>query len=60
MRAETSSYTPEPPFNAGSPETAGEAVVQSLMQLGKPLLDAFQTQTQKVAAGLKVEHKLDS
>jgi hypothetical protein len=30
-----------------------------LMQLGKPLLDAFQTQTQKVAAQLNVETKLD-
>jgi len=43
-------YTPEPPFNAGTPETAGEEIVQSLMQFGQPLLDAFQAQTQKVAA----------
>lgn len=53
-------YTPEPPFNAGTPETAGEEVVRSLMQFGKPLLDAFQTQTQKVAAQLNTENKLDS
>lgn len=52
-------YTTEPPFNAGTPETAGEEVVRSLIQLGKPLLDAFQTQTQKVAAGLNAETKLD-
>ena len=52
-------YTPEPPFDAGTPETAGEEVVRSLMQLGKPLLDAFQTQTQKIAAGLNAETKLD-
>jgi cyclohexyl-isocyanide hydratase len=52
-------YTPEPPFNAGTPETAGEEVVRSLMQLGKPLLDAFQAQTQKVSAGLNTENKLD-
>jgi cyclohexyl-isocyanide hydratase len=45
-------YTPEPPFNAGTPETAGEEVVRSLMQFGKLLLDAFQTQTYKVAAHL--------
>jgi cyclohexyl-isocyanide hydratase len=53
-------YTPEPPFNAGTSETAGEEVVRSLMQFGKPLLDAFQTQTQKVAAQLNAENKLDS
>ncbi|GAB4367594.1 MAG: DJ-1/PfpI family protein [Elainellaceae cyanobacterium] len=52
-------YTPEPPFNAGTPETAGEEVVRSLMQLGKPLLDAFLVQTRKVAAGLNAENKLD-
>jgi cyclohexyl-isocyanide hydratase len=51
-------YTPEPPFDAGTPETAGEEVVRSLMQLGKPLLDTFQTQTQKVAAGLNTENKI--
>jgi cyclohexyl-isocyanide hydratase len=51
-------YTPEPPFNAGTPETADEDVVRSLMQLGKPLLDAFQTQTQKVAARLNAENKI--
>ncbi|HEY9826670.1 MAG TPA: DJ-1/PfpI family protein [Stenomitos sp.] len=48
-------YMPEPPFNAGTPETAGEAVVQSLMQFGKPLLDTFLVQTKKVAAGLDAE-----
>ena len=53
-------YTPEPPFNAGTPETAGEAVVRSLMQFGKPLLDIFLAQTQKVAAGLNTENKLES
>lgn len=34
-------YDPEPPFRAGTPETAGKEVVKSLMQVGKPLLDAF-------------------
>jgi len=43
-------YTPEPPFNAGTPETAGEEVVRSLIQFGKPLLDSFLVQTQKLAA----------
>lgn len=53
-------YTPEPPFNAGTPETAGEEVARSLMQFGKPLLDIFLAQTQKVAAGLNAENKLES
>ncbi|MBF2029575.1 MAG: DJ-1/PfpI family protein [Oscillatoriales cyanobacterium C42_A2020_001] len=51
-------YMPEPPFNAGSPKTAGREVVHSLMQFGKPLLDTFLVQTQKVAAGLNVENKI--
>lgn len=53
-------YTPEPPFNAGTPETAGEDVVRSLMEVGKPLLDMFLVQTQKVAAQLNTENKLHS
>ena len=48
-------YNPEPPFNAGTPETAGEAIVQPFMQAGKPLLDAFQTQTTNTAAQLQLE-----
>ncbi|NJO43388.1 MAG: DJ-1/PfpI family protein [Cyanobacteria bacterium RU_5_0] len=47
-------YNPEPPFNAGTPETAGEDIVQPLMQLGKPLLDAFLRQTRETAAQLKL------
>lgn len=46
-------YDPEPPFHAGIPETAGKDVVQSLLQLGKPLLDAFLAQTQETAAQLQ-------
>jgi cyclohexyl-isocyanide hydratase len=48
-------YVPEPPFNAGSPETAGDEIVQSLMQFGKPLLDAFLAQTKDSAAQLNLE-----
>jgi cyclohexyl-isocyanide hydratase len=51
-------YMPEPPFNVGTPETADEEVVRSLIQLGKPLLDTFLVQTQKVAAGLNAESKI--
>jgi cyclohexyl-isocyanide hydratase len=50
-------YTPEPPFNAGTPETAGEEVVKTLMQFGQPLLDAFLAQTQASAARLKLENQ---
>ncbi|MDJ0708658.1 MAG: DJ-1/PfpI family protein [Leptolyngbyaceae cyanobacterium MO_188.B28] len=48
-------YDPAPPFNAGTPETAGEAVAQSLIQAGKPLLDAFLAQTKETAEQLKLE-----
>jgi len=46
-------YTPEPPFNAGTPATAGKEIVRPLLQFGKPLLDAFLAQTQEIAAQLK-------
>jgi cyclohexyl-isocyanide hydratase len=49
-------YVPEPPFNAGSPETAGEEIVRPLLQFGKPLLDAFLAQTKEAAAQLKLEN----
>jgi cyclohexyl-isocyanide hydratase len=48
-------YTPDPPFNAGTPETAGKKIVGSLMQLGKPLLDAFMAQTKNTATQLNLE-----
>jgi cyclohexyl-isocyanide hydratase len=49
-------YNPEPPFNAGTPETAGEEVVQPLIQFGKPLLEAFLAQTRETAIQLKLEN----
>jgi cyclohexyl-isocyanide hydratase len=49
-------YVPEPPFNAGSPETAGDQIVQPLMQFGKPLLEAFLAQTKDTATHLKLEN----
>jgi cyclohexyl-isocyanide hydratase len=49
-------YIPEPPFNAaGAPETAGEEIVQPLMRLGKPLLDAFLAQTKDTVSQLKLK-----
>ncbi len=49
-------YVPEPPFNAGSPETAGDEIVQSLIQFSKPLLDAFLAQTKDTAIHLNLEN----
>ncbi|HEY9735520.1 MAG TPA: DJ-1/PfpI family protein [Trichocoleus sp.] len=46
-------YDPAPPFNAGTPETAGQSIVQPLIQFGKPLLDAFMAQTKATAAQLE-------
>jgi cyclohexyl-isocyanide hydratase len=45
-------YNPKPPFSAGTPETAGEGVVQSLMQIGRPLLEVFLAQTKATAEQL--------
>jgi cyclohexyl-isocyanide hydratase len=41
-------YDPQPPFNSGTPETAGTAAVQQLSEFGKPLIDAFLTQTKAI------------
>lgn len=41
-------YAPQPPFVAGTPETAGEETAQSLLQLGEPLIAAFLKQTQEI------------
>ena len=48
-------YTPDPPFNAGAPDTAGQKIVGSLMQFGKPLLDAFMAQTRDTISQLNRE-----
>ena len=44
-------YNPQPPFNAGTPE-AEEAVTRSLLQLGKPMIDAFLKQAKEIAITL--------
>lgn len=43
-------YSPEPPFTAGTPHTAGEQVMASLMQAGQSLVDAFWHQTREIAS----------
>jgi cyclohexyl-isocyanide hydratase len=47
-------YQPEPPFDAGTPETAGRQVVHQLMTFGKPLVDAFLVQMQETTTRLKL------
>ena len=47
-------YDPKPPYNTGTPETAGEEIMQSLMQFGAPLLNAFMTQTKQTATQLGI------
>jgi cyclohexyl-isocyanide hydratase len=42
-------YDPKPPFNAGTPETAGKETVETLMRFGKPMIDAFLFQTKEIA-----------
>ncbi|MEM8676726.1 MAG: DJ-1/PfpI family protein [Cyanobacteria bacterium P01_G01_bin.67] len=39
-------YAPQPPYNSGTPDTAGSQTVESLLQVGKPLIDAFAKQVQ--------------
>ena len=45
-------YRPDPPFNAGTPDTAGQKIVDLLMQFGKPLFDAFVAQTRDTVSQL--------
>ncbi|MGB3766207.1 MAG: DJ-1/PfpI family protein [Phormidesmis sp.] len=42
-------YSPEPPFTTGTPQTAGEKVMASLMQEGQSFVDAFWSQTRETA-----------
>lgn len=41
-------YDPQPPFQAGTPETAETEIKNLLLQLGNPLIDAFLRQTQQI------------
>jgi cyclohexyl-isocyanide hydratase len=42
-------YNPAPPFNAGSPENAGDVLVQQVKKLGEELIQASLAQTQAIA-----------
>ena len=46
-------YDPQPPFNSGTPQTADPKTVQALLQAGKPLIDAFQHQTEALIQNLE-------
>lgn len=41
-------YDPQPPFGAGTLDTAETEIVNSLLQLGNPLIEAFLQQTQAI------------
>lgn len=49
-------YAPEPPFDAGTPETAGREIARSLVEFGKPLIEAFLAQTRETAAQFQLEN----
>lgn len=41
-------YNPAPPFNAGSPETAGEVLIERVKALAQPLLEASMAEIQQL------------
>ena len=45
-------YDPQPPFNSGTPLTANPKTTQALLQAGKPLIDAFKSQTETLTQDL--------
>jgi len=47
-------YNPAPPFNVGSPESAGEALVEQVKKLGEPMIKASLAQTKQTAKLLGV------
>ena len=42
-------YSPQPPFDSGTPETADSHITKALLQAGKPLIDAFMQQTKAMS-----------
>lgn len=45
-------YNPAPPYNTGSPENAGEVLVEQVKKFGEPLLKATLAQTTATAANI--------
>ncbi|NEQ75836.1 MAG: DJ-1/PfpI family protein [Okeania sp. SIO2C9] len=46
-------YNPMPPFDAGTPEKAGNEIVEPLLQFEKPLIEAFLHQIQETMLKIK-------
>jgi cyclohexyl-isocyanide hydratase len=49
-------YNPAPPFNAGSPESAGEILVEQVNKFGEQLIEASLAATKQTALGLGINH----
>jgi len=47
-------YMPEPPFNAGSPNAGGVDLTGQLLQLGKPMIEAFEVEVNATALRLGI------
>ncbi|MBW4458025.1 MAG: DJ-1/PfpI family protein [Nostoc indistinguendum CM1-VF10] len=45
-------YNPLPPFDVGSPEKAGSRLVQAVLNVAKPLIEASNTASQQAASSL--------
>ena len=49
-------YNPAPPFDTGSPEMAGEVLVEKVKKLGEQLIEASLIETQQTATRLGIDH----
>lgn len=49
-------YNPAPPFNAGSPENAGDVLVEQVKKFGEELIQASKAQTEAIASLLSIRH----
>jgi cyclohexyl-isocyanide hydratase len=49
-------YNPAPPFNAGSPESAGEILVEQVNKFGEQLIEASLAATKQTALRLGINH----
>ncbi len=49
-------YNPAPPFNAGSPESAGDILVEQVKKFGEQLIEASLEVTKKTALRLGINH----
>lgn len=49
-------YNPAPPFNAGSPESAGEILVEQVQKFGEQLIKASLVATKQTALELGINH----